>query len=135
MGNKFKIKPQVPAEPIVKQAPLNLVFSFAELRPFSYIEAKKDGKFFIQFLERLQKLGNIDWNTVNTSGRHSFGTEKMKVTDLTASARQLVPAGVESLIVLRATGSNHAFLGTRHENVFYVIFIEYQFGDIYKHSH
>ena len=83
----------------------------------------------------MKKLGGIDWNTVNTSGRHSFGTEKMKVSDLTTSARQLVPAGVDSLIVLRATGNNHVFLGTRDENVFNVIFIEYQFGDVYKHNH
>ena len=135
MGNKYKIKPQVPTEPSIKQTPSKLVFSFEELRSFSYIKAEKDGEFFIKFLERMKKLGGIDWNTVNTSGRHSFGTEKMKVSDLTTSARQLVPAGVDSLIVLRATGNNHVFLGTRDENVFNVIFIEYQFGDVYKHNH
>lgn len=134
MGRKFKVKPQMPAEPSITQMASNIVFSFAELRAFSYIEAEKDGKFFIHYLERLGKLGNIDWNTVNVSGKHSFGMEKMKVSNLTVSARQLAPAGVDSLIVLRATGDNHVFLGTREGNVFHVIFIEYQFGDVYKHS-
>ena len=112
MGRKFKVKPQMPAEPSITQMASNIVFSFAELRAFSYIEAEKDGKFFIHYLERLGKLGNIDWNTVNVSGKHSFGMEKMKVSNLTVSARQLAPAGVDSLIVLRATGDNHVFLGT-----------------------
>ena len=59
----------------------------------------------------------------------------MKSNDLTPSAKQHLPAGINSLTVLRATGDNHAFLGIRDENVFRVIFIEYQFGDVYKHSH
>lgn len=134
MGNKFKIKPQVPATPSVVRASANLVFGFAELRPLSYVNAGKDGKFFIQYLERLKKLSGIDWNTVNTSGRHSFGMEKMMVKNLTTSAQQLVPAGMDSLIVLRATGDNHAFLGYREGNVFQVIFIEYLFGDVYCHN-
>ena len=134
MGNKFKIKPPILAEPSIVKATSILVFSFAELRSFSFMEAGKDGKFFIQYLERLKKLGSLDWNTVNISARHSFGLEKMKVSNLTTSAQQLVPAGIDSLLVLRATGDNHVFLGTREGNVFHVIFIEYQFGDVYKHG-
>lgn len=34
---------------------------------------------------------------------------------------------------LRATGDNHSFLGYRTEDVFQILFIEYQFGDIYQH--
>ena len=34
----------------------------------------------------------------------------------------------------RATGDNHVFLGYRDNNVFQVIFIEYQFGDVYVHG-
>ena len=135
MGKTFKIKPQTPDKPSIKQKSDNLVFDFAELRPFSYVEAKREGDFFIKFLERLKKLGSLDWNTVNASNRHSFGGEKMKSNDLTPSAKQHLPAGINSLTVLRATGDNHAFLGIRDENVFRVIFIEYQFGDVYKHSH
>lgn len=135
MSKRSKIKQQTPESPSIIQTSTNLVFDFSELRPFSYVKAIRDGEFFVKYLERLKKLGNLDWNTINISGRHSFGMEKMKVSNLTASAQQLVPAGIDSLIVLRATGDNHAFLGNRTENVFHVVFIEYQFGDVYKHSH
>ena len=40
---------------------------------------------------------------------------------------------VTKLYVFRATGDNHAFLGYRNGNVFNVLFIEYAFGDVYKH--
>lgn len=45
----------------------------------------------------------------------------------------MVPSGLGKLLVLRATGNNHAFLGYRDGNVFQVLFIEYHFGDIYNH--
>lgn len=135
MGKRFNIKSQAPMAPSVVRTSAKLVFGFAELRPISYIKGEKDGKFFIQYLERLKKLSSLDWNTVYVSGRHSFGMEKMSVKGLSSSSKSLVPAGMDSLIVLRATGDNHAFLGYRDGNVFQVIFIEYQFGDIYCHSH
>lgn len=55
------------------------------------------------------------------------------VSQLKKSIQNQVPANVEKLLVLRATGDNHAFLGIREDNIFQIIFIEYQFGDIYNH--
>ena len=46
----------------------------------------------------------------------------------------MVPSGLTKLLVLRATGNNHAFLGYRDGSVFQVLFIEYKFGDIYNHG-
>ena len=77
------------------------------------IKRHNDSSFFISFLERLKKLSSLDWNTVNTSARHSFGFEKMPVDSLTAAAKQHVPVGMTSLMVL---------------------FIEYNFGDVYFHG-
>lgn len=54
---------------------------------------------------------------------------------MTQAAQVHVPIGMASLLVFRATGDNHVFLGYREGNVFQVIFIEYQFGDVYSHSH
>lgn len=59
----------------------------------------------------------------------------MNVCDMTRAAQSHVPEGMVSLLVFRATGDNHVFLGYREENVFQVIFVEYQFGDVYRHSH
>lgn len=111
-----------------------LVFGFAELRLFSYVDSQHDSSFFISFLERQKKLSSLDWDTVNISARHSFGFEKMMVNDLTVAAHQHTPDGMTSLMVFRATGDNHVFLGYRDNNVFQVIFIEYQFGDVYVHG-
>ena len=110
MGRKFKIKLQTPDEPSIKQKSDSLVFDFAELRSFSYVEAKRDGEFFIKFLERLKKLGNLSLKTIYTSGRHSFGMEKMEANNLTASAKQHLPAGVDSLIVLGLLATTMLFL-------------------------
>lgn len=57
----------------------------------------------------------------------------MPVKSLNVSAQNLVPAGVDTLQVMRATGDNKVFLGVRNENVFNVMFIEHNFGDIYSH--
>lgn len=131
-----RIKPPKAIEaPIIGKTQQPIVFNFSELQPFSYVEGKKDGTFFIKFLERLQKLSGLIWNCINGSARHSFGTEKLYVKDLTKAAENLVPKGMSSLTVFRATGDNHSFLGYRDANdVFKVIFIEYNFGDVYSHG-
>lgn len=133
MGNKPNIKKQVPVAATIGKPKEGIVFGFSELSPYSYVEAKNDGTFFIDFLARLKKLCSIDWNTINVSGRHSFGKEKMYVKDMTPKAKFHIPSGMDCLMVLRAKGDNHAFLGYRDGNVFQVILIEYHFGDVYKH--
>lgn len=134
MGGKISIKkPQLPPR-VVNKLQDKLVFGFSELRPYSYVDNRNDSAFFISFLDRLKKLSSLDWNTVNASARHSFGIEKMRVDSLTTSARRHIPEGMTSLLVLRATGDKHVFLGYRDNHVFQVIFIEYAFGDVYSHG-
>ena len=134
MVKKFSIKQPKPLAAAIGRVQEKIVFGFSELRPYSYVNCHNDSLFFISFLERLKKLCSLDWNTVNTSARHSFGLEKMQVDSLTASAKQHVPVGMTSLLVFRASGDNHVFLGYRDNNVFQVIFIEYNFGDVYFHG-
>lgn len=128
-----KIKPQVTPAGIVTQQPSKIVFGFSQLKSLSYVDAKNDSAFFVDFLGRLQKLSELDWNTVWTTHRHGLGTEMISKASLKQSARNLIPEDMDKLIVLRATGNNHAFLGFREGNVFQVLFIEYKFGDIYQH--
>lgn len=129
-----KIKRQE-AFTIIKKKPEESypVFCFRYLQPFSY-NCCSDPSFFIEFLERLKKLGNLGWQGINGSARHSFGTEKMPIHKI--KIRQLpsiVTQEVASLTVFRATGSNLPFLGIRLEDTFQVILIETNFGDIYDH--
>lgn len=71
---------------------------------------------------------------VRTTQRHGFGTESIDVALLKEGAKEMVPSGLTKLLVPRATGNNHALLGYRDGSVFQVLFIEYKFGDIYKHG-
>jgi hypothetical protein len=111
-----------------------LFFGFAELINISYTNAENDSKFFINFLQHMQKFCQLSWRGVRTSQKHGFGAEPIDVKFLSAKARQQVPKGLDRLLVLRATGNNHSFLGYRTGNVFQVLFIEYEFGDIYSHG-
>lgn len=133
MGGKHKIKKPIIREPVVGNVPEKIVFGFSELRQYSYTEAANDGKFFIKFLERMKKLGELTWDTVFTTQRHSFGAEKIPVSSLRSNVRKLVPSGMDSLLALRATGDNHVFLGYRDGDIFQVLFIEHEFGDVYDH--
>lgn len=101
MVKKFTIKQPKPLASIIGKPQERIVFGFSELRPFSYVNSHNDTSFFISFLERLKKLSSLDWNTVNTSARHSFGLEKMQVDSLTIAAKQHVPVGMTSLLVFR----------------------------------
>ena len=114
-----KIKKQHPERPPV--GPSRVVFGFSELRPL------------ISYIERLKRLCLLDWSDLRCAQRHSFGTEKISLVSLSPAAQNNCPAGVDGLLALRAAGDNHAFLGYRDGNVFQVVFIEYQFGDIYRH--
>ena len=109
------------------------VFCFKYLQPYSYNQCS-DPSFFIDFLGRLKKLGSLGWNGINTSGRHSFGTEKIPIEQLIpATFPPIITEEVKELTVFRATGNNLPFLGIRLNDTFQVIFIETNFGDIYRH--
>lgn len=111
MGGKFKIKKQQPIASPVGRTPAKVVFGFSELKDISYTNGEKDGKFFIKFLGRLKQLSQLGWDAVNVSAKHSFGWEVMDVKSMIRTAQQSVPAGMDKLLVFRATGDNHVFLG------------------------
>lgn len=111
----------------------NVVFGFSELREISFKDAKRDSAFFVDFILHLRKFCQLSWDDIRTTQRHGLGSETIKVDSLSKKAKDLVPSGLRKLLVLRATGDNHAFLGYRDGNVFQVLFIEYSFGDIYSH--
>lgn len=121
-------------KPIEKIAFQKVSFGFSEIRDVSFVKAQRDAAFFIEYIHRLKQLSNMTWDEIRTTHRHGFGSETIGVDKLTKQALQRVPFGLKKLIVLRATGGNHVFLGYRDGNVFQVLFIEYRFGDIYAHG-
>lgn len=109
------------------------VFCFKHLQPYSYTDCN-DPEFFIAFLGRLKKLGELGWQGIHTSHRHNFGVEKMPIKRLKVSNfPPIVTQEVNELTVFRASGNNLPFLGIRLDDTFQVIFIETNFGDIYPH--
>ncbi len=111
-----------------------LSFGFKDLRDVSYVKAKNDSGYFVDFIQHLRKFCSLNWNDVRATQRHGLGTESIDISSLKEGAKKLVPSGLTKLLVLRATGNNHAFLGYRDGSVFQVLFIEYRFGDIYNHN-
>jgi hypothetical protein len=109
------------------------VFCFKYLQDDS-IKGCKDSSFFIEFLLRMKKLSELGWKEIKTSGRHSFGIEKLPIEQIKPQKPQIITPDVNFLSAFRATGSNHAFLGIIKETLFHVIYIETNFGDIYGHD-
>lgn len=126
---KHIVKPEKPEEPKVGQKQY-ISFGFDLLHDTSFTECK-DSKFFIGMLQRLRKLCSLGWNEINKSERHSFGYEKIPADSIKKDIH--ITRDVDHLLAFRATGDNHVFLGFRDGNVFKIVFIESQFGDIYKH--
>jgi hypothetical protein len=103
---------------------------------FRYLqtEAKRDFKFYADFVERLKKISSLTWHQINIAERHGFGTEKMPITQIKPLLPRFVTPDVTHLLVFRANADNRPFLGLRSGIIFHIIFIEEQFGDVYDHS-
>jgi len=119
---------------VIPESRNSLSFGFKDLRDVSYVKANNDSGYFVDFIQHLRKFCSLNWNDVRTTQRYGLGTESIDVSSLKEGVKKLVPSGLTKLLVLRATGNNHAFLGYRDGSVFQVLFIEYRFGDIYNHS-
>lgn len=122
------------AEPLIRKGGDKISFGFGGLCNVSYDKAIRDGKFFIDFINRLKALCDLGWNGINTSWRHGYGFEMLDKASMNKHIATLLPDGMTKLQVFRAKGDNHVFLGYRDGNIFQVVFIEYHFGDIYSHQ-
>jgi hypothetical protein len=102
---------------------------------FRHLQSKPidDNKFYADFVVRLNKLSQLNWNQIQAASRHGFGTEKMPIDQIKPQLPKFITPEITDLIVFRANGDNRPFLGLRNGNVFHVIFLEERFGDIYDH--
>jgi hypothetical protein len=109
------------------------IFSFKYLQEKS-IEDCKDAKFFRDFLFRLKGISELGWKGAENSSRHGLGMEKIPRSIIKPDLPKIVTPDV-TLVAFRASGNNLPFIGFRkNRNVFYVLYVETVFGDIYKHS-
>lgn len=110
------------------------IFSFKYLSDFSYSKCR-DASFFRDFLSRLQKLSDLGWKKIALSHRHSFGTEKIDVSQIKPKGK-LPPFVTDDmkLEVFRAAGNNLPFVGLRDGRTFHIFLIETSFGEVYDHD-
>lgn len=71
---------------------------------------------------------------IRVSGRHEFGIEKITRDQIKPKDRlpKFITPEVE-LDVFRANGDNRPFVGKQDGKIFYIFFIETNFGDVYDH--
>ena len=131
---KKKIIKKVDDQPHIHKGIVNNypIFCFKYLQDVS-IKNCNDYKFLVDFIFRLQKLGELGWQEIGRSSRHSFGTEKIPIRQIKSSLPTIITDDIDELTVFRANGNNLPFLGIRKTNIFHIIFIETNFGDIYNH--
>ncbi len=81
---------------------------------------------------RLETLSQMTWNEVYRSQRHGLGTEKIPSAQIKSSIpERFNDRGV--FIVFRFAGLL-PMVGIRARNVFYAIWLEPSFGDLYDHE-
>lgn len=84
------------------------------------------------FAKKLQQMASMRWKELITSGRHGHGSEHIPKTQI----RGPVPAKFqdqERFMVFRYHGKL-PMAGVRINDVFHVLWIERQFGDLYDHG-
>ncbi|NMA74484.1 MAG: hypothetical protein GX963_10065 [Bacteroidales bacterium] len=94
---------------------------------------KHKSELCYEFLKRLQKLTELGWDEIRKSDRHNYGMEKIPVKQIKVSLPNFITPDVEDLHVFRVNNSNIPFIGLQVETIFYVLFIEPEFGVVYKH--
>lgn len=129
---KKKLKKEEKEEHIEKRMQ-EVLFSFKHLQTSISYKNTKDSRFFVDFLERLKKLSELGWEEIRKSQRHGFGMEKIPIRAIRPQCPSFVTPDVKELVVFRATGENKVFVGIQQENIFHIIFIEANFGDVYAH--
>ena len=79
----------------------------------------------------LQRLASITWNEIQTSQRHGLGTEKLAKSMF----KTRIPLAFEDREDFTAFRyhENRPMVGVRVRDVFQVIWIEADYGDLYKH--
>ncbi len=112
------------------------LFSFRFLRPNS-IKNCTNSTFFFDFLIRLKELSEKSWSEIRQSRRHSYGMESLPKSHFKPDMKcigNIITDDVDKLHVFRADKANHSFAGLQIGKIFYIIFIEANFGDIYDHN-
>ncbi len=112
-----------------------------ELLLFSFERVQDNSKYGFSKLSKEQKIDLINsifkrrdksWNDLNKSSRHNLGFEKIKIEEIRLERPRFLTEDT-TLWVFRYTGSNHAMVGYRVRNIFYILWFDFDYT-LYKHS-
>lgn len=105
------------------------VFSFANIQPSHGLKDCPD-KDKIALLDKLGQLSQMTWQEIFQNDRHKTGQEKIAVKSIKESVPPCVKPDT-NLIAIRYNGKA-PMVGYRENEVFYVLWIDYDFK-VYKH--
>ncbi len=97
---------------------------------FSVSDLQTDAKE--AFLQTIERRGNLTWEQVLLDGKHGLGTEQMPSSSIIPS----LPPGWDKssdYTVLRYFG-NLPMVGWRDRDVFHIVWVEANYGDVYDHG-
>ena len=136
MGKKKFLRKDENAQPLVPPttyADYKPVFSFEYLDERSLANPKQNSSLYKDLLVRLKKLSELGWREIYKTQRHGFGVEKIPIKQFKPKMPSTITPEMEDLMVFRADGMNHVFAGFKREKVFFIVFIESDFGNLYNH--
>jgi hypothetical protein len=84
------------------------------------------------FAMTLQRLAQIEWVSITTGGRHASGSEWMPLSNLDATDPPDRFGDRDRFLVLRYDGKL-PMVGARVDDVFHVLWVAANFGELYKH--
>lgn len=138
MAKQKRLRPA--AEPsVVIQKPTNYskekpVFSFEYLEDKLLAKPKRNQDLYKDLLIRLKSLSQLGWNEINKSQRHGYGYEFIPTASFIPTMPAVITPDTDKLMVFRADGANHVFAGFRRDDVFFIVFVEADFNQLYRHG-
>lgn len=130
-------KPDVKTKTLsIKHTPLSEIkypiFCFKYLQDNSLKDCS-DPNILKKLIFRLRDLSQLGWNEIGTSQRHGYGGEPIPCDNIKPQLPAFITPDVQRLYAYRFTGDNRPFLALRNDTILHIIYIETDFGDIYKH--
>ncbi len=110
-----------------------LLFSFERVQDnskYGFSKLPKDHK--VALVESFFKRRDKSWNDLNKLNRHNLGFEKIGMDKIRLERPKCITEDT-TLWAFRYTGNNHAMVGYRVRNIFYILWFDHNYT-LYKHS-
>lgn len=140
VSKKAKLRLSVSVRQHVEKSDLQIVEENYPVISFRYyddvsVRKNKDVKFLGQLLMHFREITSHTWDEISKAGRHSMiGFEYLPLDCFVPQKfPEILLQDNKKLMVFRSAGDNRVMAGVRKGEIFYVIFVETEFGDICRH--